>query len=152
VVTLVGGVLNGGGVVPAAAAVREVDRLGGKLGRLGLAVATSPESRTAPGRELVDLGRPLIQTRIHHVSHSFVEAPAFMVRPTRSLVVTMRDIVGALDRCKLTKSAALDVYFVGILGIASCEAANEWPTREPAVRLPEEACLSGGCAEELPLL
>jgi hypothetical protein len=64
----------------------------------------------------------------------------------------MRDIVGALGRCKLTKSAALAVYFVGIVGDASCEAANEWPTREPAVRLPEQVCLSGGYPEELPQL
>ena len=80
-VTLVLFVLDGGGVVPAAAAVREVDRLGGKFGRLGLAVATSPESRTAPGRELVDLRRHLIQTRIHHVSHSFCRSASLHGAP-----------------------------------------------------------------------
>src|ERR1700722_6284233 len=31
----------------------------------GLAVATPAESRTAPGRELIDRGGPLIQIRIH---------------------------------------------------------------------------------------
>jgi len=41
---------------------------------------------------------------------------------------------------------------VGIFGVASFGAANEWPTREPAGRLPEVACLSGGRAEGLPQL
>jgi len=52
----------------------------------------------------------------------------------------------------MTKSAPLDVYFVSIRGIASCGAVNEWPTREPVGRLPEEACLPDGGAEELPQL
>jgi hypothetical protein len=75
-----------------------------------------------------------------------------MVRPTRSLVVTIRHIVGALCGRKVTKGAAQSVYFVGIFGDASCEAANEWPTRELAGRLPEDVCLAGGCAERLPQL
>jgi hypothetical protein len=41
---------------------------------LGILVAASPESRAAPGRELVDLGGPVIQTRIHRIL-SFVAAP-----------------------------------------------------------------------------
>jgi len=64
----------------------------------------------------------------------------------------MRDIVGALHGRKMTNRAAYDVYFVGIFGAASCGAANEWPTREPAGRLPEAACLPGGCVEALPQL
>ena len=75
-----------------------------------------------------------------------------MVRPTRFLVVTIEDIVGALYGRKVTKRAACDVYFVGILRDASCGAVNEWPTHEPAGRLPEEACLRDGCPEELPQL
>jgi hypothetical protein len=75
-----------------------------------------------------------------------------MVRPTRSLVVTFEDIVGALCGRKMTKRTAADVYFVGIFRVASCEAANEWPTREPTGRLPEDACLPGGCDEVLPQL
>jgi hypothetical protein len=62
-----------------------------------------------------------------------------MVRPTRSLVVTIRDIVGALCGRKMTKGAAHNVYFVGTFGVAFCGAANEWPTRELTGRLPEEA-------------
>jgi len=156
VVTPVLFVLDGGCVIPAVAAIREVDRRGGKLG-LGLAVATSPESRTAPGRELVDPCGPLIYTRIHHHSLSFCRGASLhgapdMVRPTRSLVVTIRDIVGALRGRKMTKRAAHNVYFVGTFGVAFCGAANEWPTREPTGRLPEEAWLAGGCVEELPQL
>ena len=49
----------------------------------------------------------------------------------------------------MTKSAPLDVYFVSTRGVASCGAVNEWPTREPVGRLPEEACLPDGCVEEL---
>jgi len=52
----------------------------------------------------------------------------------------------------LTKSAALDVYFVGTFGIASCEAVNEWPTREPARRLLAEVGPPNGRAEALPQL
>src|SRR5436309_5455936 len=70
VVTPVLFVLDGGGVVPAVAASREVGRWGGKLG-LGLAIAASPERRAAPGRELVDPCGPLVYTRIHHHSLSF---------------------------------------------------------------------------------
>jgi hypothetical protein len=75
-----------------------------------------------------------------------------MVRPTRSLVVTIRDIVGALRGRKMTKRAARRVYFVGISRGAFCEAANEWPMRERAGRLLEEGNLLGGCAEGLPQL
>jgi hypothetical protein len=48
-----------------------------------------------------------------------------MVRPTRSLVVTILDIVGALCGRKMTKGAAGNVYFIGVFSNASCEAANE---------------------------
>ena len=53
VVKLKLGFLDGGCVVPAAAAIGEVDR---RFDSLGHAVATSPESRAASNRELVDLG------------------------------------------------------------------------------------------------
>ena len=75
-----------------------------------------------------------------------------MVRPTRSLVVTIPDIVGALRGRKMTKRTAQNVYFVGISGAASCKSANEWPTRELAGRLLEDVCLRGGCAKRLPQL
>ena len=51
------------------------------------------------------------------------EALASMVRPTRSLVVTIRDIVGAVDGCKMTKRAPPVVQIVGIFALAFCEAA-----------------------------
>ena len=67
--------LDGGCVVPAAAAIGEVDGRLGKFGHsLGLAVATSPRSRPAPGRKLVDLGRSLIHTRLNHFGLPLVDA------------------------------------------------------------------------------
>ena len=56
-------------------------------GAAGLAAATSPEGCPAPGRELVDLGRPLIHNGIDHFNLSLIERTT-MVRPTRSLLVT----------------------------------------------------------------
>ncbi len=56
-------------MVPTATAVDFVDARRGEVGYgFGLIVATSAESRPAPGRELIDPGsRPLIQTRIHRL-------------------------------------------------------------------------------------
>src|ERR1700689_5502144 len=51
-------------VVPAAAAIGLADLRAIGAG-LGLFVAPPAESRPAPGRELVNLGGPVIQTRIH---------------------------------------------------------------------------------------
>jgi hypothetical protein len=65
VVKLKLGFLDGGCVVPAAAAIGEVDR------RFGHAVATSPESRAASNRELVDLGRSLSYIRVDHFGPLF---------------------------------------------------------------------------------
>ena len=59
---------------------------------LGLAVATSPESRPAPGRELIDLGRSLIHTRIHHLSVSLIERTPWCARLVL-LWLPKRDIV-----------------------------------------------------------
>jgi hypothetical protein len=59
-------------VVPTAVAIGQVDGRFGKFGHsLGLAVATSPESRATPSRELVNLGRPLSHIRIDHFSPLF---------------------------------------------------------------------------------
>src|SRR5260370_36903055 len=91
------GFVDGCVVVPAAAA-RGVAGLCRSNIR-GLAVATSPESRAAPGGELVDLGSSLIQTRIHPPISPSDGTRTLMVRPTRSLVVTKRDIVRALRGC-----------------------------------------------------
>src|ERR1700688_4818585 len=53
-------------VIPAAAAGNLARARRGLVGcQFGLVVATPAESRAAPGRELVDLGGPVIQTRIH---------------------------------------------------------------------------------------
>jgi hypothetical protein len=60
------GFLDRGLVVPAATAIDFVDARRGEVGDgFGLVIATSAESRSAPGRKLVDPGGPLIQTRIH---------------------------------------------------------------------------------------
>src|SRR6202022_1959960 len=61
------GFLDGFLVIPAAAAGGLVEAFREAIGGvgLGLLIATSAESRTAPGRELVDLRGPVIQTRIH---------------------------------------------------------------------------------------
>src|SRR5580704_17736437 len=56
-------------VVPAAAACSLVHGRRTLSGcGLGLIIATSAECRAAPGRELVDPGGSLIQTRIHFIS------------------------------------------------------------------------------------
>jgi hypothetical protein len=60
------GFLDGRFVIPAATACRFAGAQGAGIdGGLGLLVAMSAEGRTTPGRELVDLCGPVIQTRIH---------------------------------------------------------------------------------------
>src|SRR5262249_18282884 len=58
-------------------------------GGFGLAVATTAESRPAPGREFVDLGRSLVQVCTHGI---LLESPdvGSMVRLTRSRRVNQR--------------------------------------------------------------
>src|SRR5665213_3011288 len=78
------GFLDGGFVIPAAAARRVAD-IGRSLvgGGFDLILATAADGRTATDRELVDLCRPVIQTRIHRFSPC-VAAHGPMLRPTRS--------------------------------------------------------------------
>jgi hypothetical protein len=82
-------------------------------GAPGLFVAASVSGRAASGWELVDLCRPVIQTRIHYRLSScrdpLVAALGLMLRPTRSRPVTETDIVPALGSCNLikTKSSAV---------------------------------------------
>src|SRR6185312_9829043 len=85
--------LDGLLVVPASAADHLVHAGGIAINRrFGLAVATTAETRTAPDRELIDLGRSLMES----CTHTWLLWPVrfkSMVRPTRSLVVTDPDIV-----------------------------------------------------------
>src|SRR6266702_1250848 len=56
-------------MIPAAAADGLVHRYRHVVvGGLGFAVAAAAESRAAPGRELIDLRGPVIQTCVHHNS------------------------------------------------------------------------------------
>jgi hypothetical protein len=88
------GLVDRGLMIPAVAAVGFADGRRGEIAcGFGLVMAASAESRPAPGRKLVDLGRSLIQTRIHHrlslgrsiqLRSACFEDSGFMVRPTRS--------------------------------------------------------------------
>src|SRR6185437_2095252 len=108
-------------MVPAVAAIGVAGGRGGGLGNgLGCFIAASAESLPAPGRELVDPGGSLIQTRRHRhlleVDCAVRRNPWFrsfglMVRPNRSRVVTKTDIVGAPSGCNLTAGKSLAVYF-----------------------------------------
>ena len=105
--------------------VSAVDRRGGGVGcGPGLAIATSPESRAAPGRELVDLGRPLIHTRIHHQSLLPSRRDHDGAPDSFSCGYRNRDIVCARRGCKLLKKSHWMYHFVGIFRIASCEAMS----------------------------
>jgi hypothetical protein len=72
-----------------------------------------------------------------------------MVRPTRSVVVTNRDIVRAPGECNLMKTRPVYVQNVGMSGFASCEAAGIWLTLKPRpglrVRPAGPADISKGC-------
>src|SRR4051794_12211392 len=74
------------------------------IGGLGFAVATTSESRTAPGRELVDLGSSLIQTRIHHRLLVPMREPSWCARLVL-LWLPKFDIVAAFGRCKVIKKS-----------------------------------------------
>jgi hypothetical protein len=64
------GFLDGCFVVPTATARSFADAQWALIGSgLGFLVATSAESRPAPGGELVDLCGPVIETRIHRYLH-----------------------------------------------------------------------------------
>jgi len=56
-------------MIPAAAADGLIDRQRSLLsGGFGFAVVTAAESRAAPGRELIDLGGPVIEACVHRNS------------------------------------------------------------------------------------
>jgi hypothetical protein len=75
------GLLNRRFVIPRAAAHRFNHARRTLLdGRFWLVIAASTESCAAPGRELVDLGRSVIQTRIHLLISPHVDAFWFMLR------------------------------------------------------------------------
>jgi hypothetical protein len=96
-------------MVPGAANSNFAHARGGKIGGgLGFVLVTSANARAAANRELVDLGGPVIQTRIHHRSPC-VDAPCLMLRPTRSRLVTETDIVRALRQCNMLKTNSFPV-------------------------------------------
>jgi hypothetical protein len=96
-------------MVPGAANSNFAHARGGKIGGgLGFVLVTSANARAAANRELVDLGGPVIQTRIHHRSPC-VDAPCLMLRPTRSRLVTDTDIVRALRQCNMLKTKSFPV-------------------------------------------
>jgi hypothetical protein len=71
-------------------------------------MATSAESRPAPGWKLVDPGGGAIQTRIHRLS-PLGKALTSMLPPTRSRLVTETDIVAALRQCNMIKTKSFPV-------------------------------------------
>ena len=101
-------------------------------GAPGLLVAASVGGRAAPGRELVDLCRSVIQTRIHYrlslCRDPLVAALGLMLRPTRSRPVTETDIVPALRPCNLIKTKSFGVQIMGNFVFARQEAAADWLT------------------------
>jgi hypothetical protein len=82
-------------MIPAATADGLIHRQRAVVSGFGLGVAAAAESRATPGRELIDLGRSVIQTCVHTTLH---ESNRFssMVRSTRSRVVTELDIARAV--------------------------------------------------------
>jgi hypothetical protein len=124
-------------VIPAAAAGGFVHKWRALVGcGFGLVMATSAESRTAPGRELVDLGGPVIQTRIHCLLSLYRDALTGCA-PARSRLVTEFDIVRAPRACNVIKTKSFRVQIIGIFDFASRKAPAHLPTPGSALRLRE---------------
>lgn len=103
------GLLDSRFVIPAVTAGNFADARRSEVDiALGFLGSTPADGRAAPDGELVDLGRPVIQTRIHHVLLMSLRVE-LMLRPTRSLGVTEPDIVRALRGCNMIKTKSFDV-------------------------------------------